>query len=118
MKYARTNDGIFEISDILIDGRIKVYMFHNPNLRRFTRIYEAKDVIGQADALKDLCDVLVIEEQNIYDNGIHKYLMEQPFVFEKDGDFSKTLSTKGAIWTSKGLIYVAEMNDKGELCLL
>ena len=24
----------------------------------------------------------------------------------------------GAIWTSKGLIYVAKMNDKGELCLL
>ena len=24
----------------------------------------------------------------------------------------------GAIWTDKGLIYVAKMNDKGELCLI
>lgn len=116
-KYIRVEDGIYEIFDT-----------HNGCSNHFgfkyneycTVLLDEEEIKNyrQADTIKELCDVLVVEEQNIYNDDIHKYLMEQPFIFEKDGDFSKTLSVKGAIWTDQGLIYVAKMNSEGELELI
>ena len=103
MKYIRTKDGkIFE---------------YNPLLN--VAVYE--NVVKEADTIEELCDRCVV---------IHKY-GEQP----KDMSFYEaeyfidvwTRKVKsndpitaiyGAIWTDKGLIYVAKMNDKGEWELL
>lgn len=74
-----------------------------------------------ADAIEELCDRYVI---------IHKY-GEQPkeMSFYEAEYFIDVWTRKvksndpitaiyGAIWTGKGLIYVAKMNEKGELGLL
>ena len=40
------------------------------------------------------------------------------YLYENNPNFVFEGTIKGAIWTDKGLIYVAKMNDKGELELL
>ena len=58
-----------------------------------------------ANTIEELCDEYVYKEE-----VIDKRLLE---TYRKLGR-----EIYGAIWTSKGLIYVAKMNDKGELELL
>ena len=67
-----------------------------------------KDIINQADTIEELCDEFVCE-WNVYP-ALCLLLKRVP----KD----KQKNIYGAIWTDKGLIYVAKMNDKGELELL
>ena len=72
----------------------------------------------QSENLEELCDEFVIAFEN-----------KMPFLFdliyEDDKILLKELAYRyrgatiyGAIWTSKGLIYVAKIDDKGELELL
>ena len=65
------------------------------------------EIIKQADTIKELCDefVMISGGKHKLDIGCHSY-----------GD--KKIQIYGAIWTDKGLIYVAKMNVKGELELL
>lgn len=65
------------------------------------------EIIKQADTIKELCDefVMISYGKHKLDIGCHSY-----------GD--KKIQIYGAIWTDKGLIYVAKMNEKGELELL
>ena len=60
-----------------------------------------------SDSIEKLCDEFVYE----YQTGamvINKKIIAMPDI----------VKTYGAIWTDKGLIYVAKMNEKGELELL
>ena len=71
-------------------------------------------IIKQANTIEKLCDGLIVEQKdkpNIW------FTMEvQEFINEKE--HLKDWSYKAFIKTSKGLIYVAKMNDKGEFELL
>lgn len=60
--------------------------------------------VKQADTIEELCDEFVI----IAD--------DKPYIRVPAGNTN--FQTYGAIWTDKGLIYVAKMNEKGELELL
>lgn len=71
----------------------------------------------KADTIKDLCDTFVFDDGDgqpilcTYEELVYWFnhsLKEQ----------YKVRNCYGAIWTDKGLIYVAKMNDKGELCLI
>ena len=64
------------------------------------------EIVEEADTIEELCDEFVCNEMFIYDKTDMKWFVEK-------GD-----NVYGAIWTDKGLIYVAKMNDKGELELL
>ena len=64
------------------------------------------DNLSQADTIEELCDEFVYGETLIYDKEEMKFLTSRGEI------------VYGAIWTSKGLIYVAKMNEKGELELL
>ena len=70
--------------------------------------YIPKDeIVKQADTIKELCDEYVYHLK-----GGGKFIDEKlvtSFVYKE---------IYGAIWTDKGLIYVAKKNDKGELELL
>ena len=76
-----------------------------------------KDQIQQAATIEELCDEIVIRrnEKPYYSNSpigkSKSWKAFQPLVKE-------TKAIYGAIWTDKGLIYVAKMNEKGELELL
>ena len=67
-----------------------------------------------ADTIEELCDEFVfITSKRKFINKMDFKRIELLF-----GKEEELLETYGAIWTDKGLIYVAKMNEKGVLCLL
>ena len=107
MKYVRTKDGriikIGEQTDIGYEkGTFEVH-----NKIGIVASYEPIEVLKEADTIKELCDdfVMISDGKHKLDIGCHSY-----------GD--EKIQIYGAIWTDKGLIYVAKMNEKGILKLL
>ena len=134
MKYIRTKEGIFpiilektfndgyELVDIIDD----TYYYVNEKEKEGFTIKE-KNVITQADTIEELCDEFVVVW--------NEYIKDTPYVIDirfkptlkeltqtcadnMDYEIDDVKKCYGAIWTDKGLIYVAKMNDKGELELL
>ena len=107
MKYIRTKDGIFEVANERTITEFQVIdHLHN-------RAFLKDEILADADTIEELCDCFVIK----YEKGL-------PVIYEKDDTSINTFKRcklfeiYGAIWTNKGLIYVAKMNDKGELVLI
>ena len=71
-----------------------------------------------ADKIEELCDEFVVVrkdgETEIMDDSDVDFHIREGFYPTEDTEETYY----GAIWTDKGLIYVAKMNDKGELELL
>lgn len=89
MKYIRTKDGIEKLDA--------------------DREHLAKYMNGkQVDTIEELCDEFVVV------GGDYR----EQFKKLPDTKYLNLFNTYGAIWTDKGLIYVAKMNDEGELELL
>lgn len=133
MKYIRTKDGIGEYS-VDWNGASCVHLNHKWHWLQDIE----KDIIKQADTIEELCDEFVAEnrtghkwlvyittetyedsEGNIIEYKVYgnKYTEEYPHNLINDIKH-EGLKIYGAIWTDKGLIYVAKMNEKGELELL
>ena len=92
MKYIRTKDGIYYN---------QAYFYSHK-----------EEIIKQADTIEELCDEFVIKIKTGYlITYYNKVLLTQDA--NKNG-----ADVYGAIWTDKGLIYVAKMNEKGELELI
>ena len=68
-----------------------------------------KDIINQADIIEELCDEFV------YCNMLITLFEARNILKNKDYHCKEIY---GAIWTDKGLIYVAKTNDEGVLELL
>ena len=120
MKYIRTKDGIYKYvkkirnyyyeCDGFIDDEKKVHCFI---------VFKPKDILKKADTIKELCDIFVIK---YFSHITKKYEYEhletlkqlENYCWEENDEYY----IYGAIWTDKGLIYVAKMNEKGELELL
>ena len=106
MKYIRTENGIYRTN-----GGTEYYCEGEWKYLKFINVYK------QADTIEELCDMTVVVDDETPSD-----------IFELEYGVDKELMTKyrdiegvilyGAIWTPKGLIYVAKMNDKGELKLL
>lgn len=128
MKYIRTKDGIFEVVEEHKDeGFFNIKINHLPN--KLSLYYTEENYIyTPADTIEELCDyaVAVIDTREtpiLECVGYGSYTSEiDDFkeLFEDYGEYIKTNRCQlyGAIWTDKGLIYVAKMNEKGELELL
>ena len=104
MKYIRTKDGIIDLSKVAIgkDGweSIEEYIAFKQE--------DQKEQIKQADSIEELCDEFVRVREDIHD-----FLVSDDIPTQIEG-----WTIYGAIWTDRGLIYVAKMNEKGELELL
>ena len=131
MKYIRTKDGIFEVYKETENG-------YNINTKPFlettkTRCYlnpfiSKEKVINQADTIEELCDEFVCLEDHrllrprftkFNDEGYATQTYHEGILNAfREGVNYKNFHWVGAIWTSKGLIYVAKMNENGELELL
>ena len=85
-----------------------------------------RDVIAQADTIEELCDAFVLETDGkitTYDKAYFTCFSEDWYhdylkAFDMGGMLGHEMSVNGygAIHIKdKGLIYVAKMNDKGEL---
>lgn len=79
--------------------------FNNPKYIVWLRMEEQP--IARAETIDKLCDNYVCNNLLFYTKSQLEHYCYIP---------SKTIY--GAIWTDKGLIYVAKMNEEGELCLL
>ena len=124
MKYIRTKNDIYDMSTKNEKGEYDVqivdYVDEETYGGRTGRLYliPPKSVIKQADTIEELCDNFV---RYVAVDDFHNILRDYEF---KDlkliGERIRKTDDKvyGAIWTDKGLIYVAKMNEKGELELL
>ena len=108
MKYIRTKDKIYEIDkDISYAGK-EIYKIR----------YRDFSIIGnglqKADTIEELCDMFVTLE-NLDGSVWHSINFTLCDDLRKDRDNE---GVYGAIWTDKGLIYIAKMNEDGVLCLI
>ena len=110
MKYIRTKDGR------LLKVRLE---YHELPAAEDTIVYwseirepfiNRQDDFKLSDTIEELCDEFVIINNENEMEVIHN------FNFAKNSCIYDVLY--GAIWTNKGLIYAAKMNEDGELELL
>ena len=79
---------------------------------------DEKDILKQADTIKELCDVFVYEYKNsFYKNSKPSYeLVDMSLESMKATmELFSGATFYGAIWTEWGLKYVAKMNEEGDL---
>ena len=110
--YIRTKDGIYKV--VSETCHKKAYCID----RYEEDVIPKERVIKQSENIYELCDEFVgyFECFNrsyyfIYKNGYDELKSDVQ-------TFSHNYSSYGAIWTSKGLIFVAKMNDEGDLELI
>lgn len=117
MKYIRTKDGIYE-ADVLSIHYIGETHFSCWNIEH-TRAFNEWHIIKQADTIAELCDCIVYDcLPRPYQDAYHKHEIGNIESLKWNRKPEKFENIYGAIWTDKGLIYVAKMNEKGELELL
>ena len=119
MKYIRTKDSVQEIG---IDERLKkegVSNYYFYKWKDIKMLMDKNDVkkYKQADTIEELCDEFVFIDEFFKREHRLAYSLENALARCKYHDVDIT-TLRGAIWTDKGLIYVAKMNDKGNLELL
>lgn len=124
-KYIRTENGIYKVEEIekyFLDERQKLFI--NNTMRIAVK---ENDVIKQADTIEELCDEFVGLVKSTSSNFIIMTVIAHSLK-----ELKESLKTElngevyeghydiiyGAIWTSKGLIYVAKMNENGDLELI
>ncbi len=116
MKYIRTENGhIYEY----VEQRIYPSQYTKFGLYRYNLNSDYEQIIAQADTIEELCDSFVIRENK--KNKISLFSISNGFETAKEWAVDrgyKNYEILGAIWTDKGLIYVAKVNDKGELELI
>lgn len=114
MMYVRTKDGVYEVEQSQLEDDEEVVNCDYGQIHKL-------EILRKSENLEELCDEFVrIVKRNklksLITLGAIEHLKEhsQNFI----NDFMNTYEIYGAIWTDKGLIYVAKMNDKGELELI
>ena len=107
-KYIRTEKGIYETSKTISVNFKECYIeAYDTQLERWVK----KDIIEQADTIEELCDEFVVVNNTCFN-------MPQLLGTEIDKDYYKHEEVYGAIWTDKGLIYVAKIDNEGKLVLI
>ena len=106
MKYIRTKDAIYKVRKPALDEYLwedSTYVYGHEHIKN-------SEILARADTIEELCDCFigkVSDEEYIHLIGL----------WEKK-HYSAIKEVYGAIWTKKGLIYSAKLNEKGELVLL
>ena len=94
--YIRTKDGVYDgekyNADYILD-------------------YELGKIINQSENLEELCDEFVAKTCDITEYWVEQKLERAKF-------YCGLETIYGAIWTDRGLIFVAKLNDKGKLELI
>lgn len=114
MKYVRTKDKIYEVSE---------YNDYATHKRKGSTLVEKdrtsyiknENIIAQSENIEELCDEFVY----VVNDKIHKLILGEHSLkeaIEETKKYSKR-TIYGAVWTGWGLKYVAKMND-GELVLI
>ena len=117
MKYARTEDGkIFELEKDFGGREVSKTIAICDFSGNLIDVERQSAILKQADAIEDLCDEFVI-----YDirkkKRLHFIDLKSLLAYCAENGLGKT-EIRGAVWTEKGLIFAAKMNEKGEMELL
>ena len=115
MKYIRTEIGIYE----RVEQRIYKAVYYPLKYGMYRKDYKSdfELIINQADTIEELCDCFVTDGNRhiVWDKQQNKGIT---FEQVKESFTAYHFKIYGAIWTDKGLIYVAKMNKDGELELI
>lgn len=116
MKYIGTKDGkIYKaLEDYMQSDLPPTKMRVEDVAKGWHNIIPKNKIIKQADTIEELIDEYVLREK-----ANCKLCVDYAELTEDDLKLClQDHDIFGAIWTDKGLIYVAKMNEKGELELL
>lgn len=130
MKYIKTEDGIFAFEGVNTVTKvyetpkgIKPWSYSDGTFvkegDKFIHVNNKDykvDEENTADTIEELCDEIV-EVIDGKAQVVYADISFNDLAIAKIRDKNNAI-VYGAIWTDKGLIYVAKMNDKGELELL
>jgi len=105
MKYIRTKDGRI-IDTANLPPLVKEAKYDGEGIGE----YHGIQIVAEADTIKDLCDCFV-------EVGLGNPMVVTWEYVLHDED-RRNFDVYGAISTAKGIIYVAKLNDEGELELL
>ena len=111
MKYIRTKDGIYNKSKIICSAFNEEYC--SPDWNEDIEKYLQTKIVAEADTIEELYDELVV----CFDSNVKPVVVGYSIYWAKHYA-GTTGHIMGAIWTDKGLIYVAKMNDEGKFELL
>ncbi len=123
--FVRTENGIYEVISLKKEkfGKYYCYRVDRKNINKYSLVAETS-ILKQADTIEELCDCFYwdckdgFNIHNFMNYSIAKDTWDE-YVSDCLIDEEKIESNMyGCIKTSKGLIYVAKMNEKGELKLL
>lgn len=109
MKYIRTKDKIYDFQKLIDEDNIHWCVDKNGHLYNEINNVEV-DIINQADTIEELCDEFVVYDNM---NNICIDILGSFKSLKDNGWIHSGFDVYGAIWTNKGLIYVAKENDKG-----
>ena len=126
MKYIRTKDGeVFDTTILdkyhsldtkfaIIDNYLIVFDKIHKNC-----VANHGEVLKQSDTIEELCDGLIVEEKNNTNNWFVMEISEYQSTDNADIKYMvHGWNFNAFIKTEKGLIYVAKLNEKGDLELL
>ncbi len=103
-KYIRTKDAVYEVDENDIDEKIRIFSLYSYEI--YSDLKFNALILNQADKIEELCDEFIGVYQNIYEIVVdYRKWYKYDIVY-------------GAIYTDKGLIYVAKLNEEGELELI
>ncbi len=113
MKYIRTKDGFITLPYNEMEwGKLPQEQTGGLSYEKWFEIATSElKIIAEADTIEELCDEFVVVNNTCFN-------MPQLLGTKIDKDYYKHEDVYGAIWTDKGLIYVAKLNDKGDLVLI
>lgn len=118
MKYIRTENGIYEVEaiteeimDLETGQTALVYHLSDGNYRT------NYDEFNLADTIIELCDYVFLFDNEVTIRKLTHEDDEDTIEYLKEC-IELGMKIKLAILTDKGLIYVAEMNDEGDLKLI
>lgn len=109
--YIRTKDGVYEVEQSQLEDDEEVVNCDYGQIHKL-------EILRKSENLEELCDEFVLINNNVF--TVPQIITYTNFQNTKTyrEDYGKFETIYGAIWTSKGLIYVAKMNEKGELVLI
>lgn len=113
--FIRTKDRIIDTTKIATGSK---YMDFATNDDSFREIFKTEP-LAEADNLAELCDEFVLYDNQFETYGVFdKKVITFKWLKEHFGIYDKGMTLYGAVWTSKGLIFAAKMNENGELVLI
>lgn len=121
-KYARTKDGIFELTGSwgFLDWAIEQIINNEKAYEtvQSPHFVKGSDIIKEADTVEKLLDqVVAVDSHGCTPAVLGRFLGDfclDNWIEDNNGRYQFF----GAIWTDKGLIYVAKMNEDGEFELI